>query len=144
MGAVSGANRTIIDTEPRVKLDPGLDRGLVKAIHDTYEASSLASGSTIKMGGKIPKGAYVVGMLLTHDALGSGVTLDVGDSEEAARYIDGQTATDAGGTSVPLVDGHGYKVDLSESDSPDDQVIITTGGNTANGDIKLTTFFVNL
>lgn len=143
MSAVKGVYRTLMDTPtPTNRLDAGLFDGRVKASHDYYEASTLAIGSTIDIGGTLPTNCYVIGILLTWDALGA-ATIDVGDDESAARYINDQDVSTAGGVFVPLVDGHGYKVDMTTSSTPDNQVVITTAGATISGTIKATIFYVH-
>jgi hypothetical protein len=144
MSAVKGANRTILDTEPRVKLDAGLVDGRVKVTHDTYEASTLANPSTIDMGGLIPTNAFVLYVLLTFDALGGSVTLDVGDDEDPNRYLNAVDASSAGGSIVPLVDGQGYQVDMTTASTPDNQLVVTVGGSgTATGTIKLSIIYTH-
>ena len=55
--------------------------GKLRVQFDTFEASSLASGSDISVA-RLPSGAKVYDVAIHHDALGSGVTLAVGDSAE--------------------------------------------------------------
>ena len=58
------------------------------------EASSLASGSDISVA-RLPKGAKVYDVVIIHDALGSGVTLKVGDSADDDRYVAATAAANA-------------------------------------------------
>lgn len=145
MSEVKGVNRTKMDiATPEFRLTAGEFDGRVKVMIDSYEASSLASGSTIKVGGTLPTGAKVLEIVVTADALGGSVTLAVGDAEVANRYI---TAT-AMNTSnkvlrINAIDGRDYKVDLTDADSPDNQVVITVAGAAASGDIKVEIYFTN-
>ena len=86
MASVKGTNFTNITADPIVKIDSGEWSGKMRVQYDTYEASSLASGSDISVA-RLPKGAKVYDVAIHNDALGSGVTLAVGDSADADRYI---------------------------------------------------------
>jgi hypothetical protein len=144
MSSVKGANRTIADdTSVDHTLDPGLFGGNVKVMADTYEAAALASGSDIEMGGDLPVGARVLGGILYYDALGGSVTLDVGDAEDPNRYLDAVDASSAGSTVFNLPDGAVYEVDETDEDNTDRQVVITTGGASATGTIKLVLFYTH-
>lgn len=143
MSAVKGVQRTLMDTPtPANRVEAGLFDGRLKVSHDTYEAAALAIGSTIDMGGTLPKNCHVIAVLVSYDALGS-ATIDVGDDEDTDRYIDGQDVSTAGAKLSDLVDGHGYKVDMTTTSTPDNQVVITTAGAAITGTIAITIFYVN-
>ena len=140
MSIVLGVNATLAATPtPANRLKPGEFDGRVKTFQDTYEASTLAIGSTIKMGPKLPKGAIVLDVELMADALGATHTLAVGDAEDPDRYI---TATIMNTAQKILhtnaIGGKNYEVDKSDSASLDDQITILTAGNTITGTIKCT------
>ena len=142
MSAVKGVNKTLIDLG--TILSPGLFDGRVKCSIDTYEADTLANPSTIKMGGKITKGARILAVLLAYDALGGSVTLDVGDAEDINRYLNAVDVSSAGSKLSDLVDGIDYETDESDADNLDTQILITAGGSgTVSGTIKLITFYTN-
>ena len=140
MASVKGANITNIDATPIVKVSSENAGGKIRVYHDTYEAASLASGSDITIA-RIPKHATIHDVIVKCDALGSGVTLKVGDSGDDDRYITvvgtwnvaGQSQSMLAGSStgapVPAVTGLGYRT----SDETD--ILITTGGGTATGTI---------
>ena len=140
MASVKGANITNIDATPIVKVSSENAGGKIRVFHDTYEAASLASGSDITIA-RIPKHATIYDVIVKCDALGSGVTLKVGDSGDDDRYITvvgtwnvaGQSQSMLAGSStgapVPAVTGLGYRT----SDETD--ILITTGGGTATGTI---------
>ena len=86
MASVKGTNFTNITADPIVKIDSGEWSGKMRVQYDTYEASSLASGSDISVA-RLPKGAKVYDIVVHFDALGSSTTISVGDSGAAARYI---------------------------------------------------------
>ena len=94
MASVKGANFTNLTADPIVKIGAGEFSGKVRVQYDSYEASSLASGSDISVA-RLPKGAIVYDIVIHHDALGSGVTLAVGDSDSAGRYIAATAAATA-------------------------------------------------
>ena len=141
MSDVKGINKTLIDVP--TTLSPGKFDGRVKCSIDTYEASTLVSGSTIKMGGKITKGAIVLFQLLATDALGGSTTMDVGDAEDTDRYHSGLDTSSAAITLIGLVDGVNYETDETDSDNLDTQILLTTGGASMSGTIKLITFYTN-
>jgi len=134
MADVKGVNNTIADAPaPSSVLDGGQLGGNVKVMYDSYEADSLASGSTIEVGKELPAGARVLGINLYNDALGTGVTLAVGDSDDADRYLAAASAASAGKLEANLADGIGYAIGTNDGDN---QVLITTGGAAATGTIK--------
>ena len=140
MASVKGANITNMDATPVVKVSSEEAGGKLRVFHDTYEASSLASGSDITIA-RIPKNATIHDVILKTDALGGSVTLIVGDSSDDNRFIDavgtwnvaGQTQSMLAGSStgapVPAVTGLGYRT-TAETD-----ILITTGGASASNTI---------
>ena len=69
MASVKGTNFTNITADPIVKIDSGEWSGKMRVQYDTYEASSLASGSDISVA-RLPKGAKVYDIVVHFDALG--------------------------------------------------------------------------
>ena len=140
MASVKGVNITNIDATPIVKVSSEVAGGKVRVFHDTFEASSLASGSDITIA-RIPKNATIHDVIVKCDALGSGVTLKVGDSDDDDRYIGvtgtwnvaGQTQSMLAGSStgapIAAVTGVGHRT-TAETD-----ILITTGGASASGTI---------
>ena len=137
MASVKGTNFTNITATPIVKIDSGEWTGKLRVQYDSYEASSLASGSDISVA-RLPKGAKIFDVVIHHDALGAGVTLAVGDSADADRYITATAAATAGKILMSedgAIDGVAYE-QTAETD-----VLITTGGGTATGTIKCQVWF---
>jgi len=140
MASVKGANITNMDATPIVKVDSENAGGKMRIFHDTYEASSLASGSDITIA-RIPKDATIHDVVLKCDALGGSVTLIVGDSSDDNRYISATGTWNAAGQSqsmqagsstgapVTAVTGLGHRT-TAETD-----ILITTGGASATGTI---------
>jgi hypothetical protein len=137
MASVKGVNFTNITSTPVVNTASKEAYGKLRVTYDTYEASSLASGSDISVA-RLPKGATVYDVVIHHDALGSGVTLAVGDSADADRYITATAAATAGKVVMSedgAIDGFAYE-QTAETD-----VLITTGGGTATGTIKVAVIY---
>tara|TARA_B100001113_G_scaffold107906_1_gene87491 strand:- start:1975 stop:2400 length:426 start_codon:yes stop_codon:yes gene_type:complete len=138
MASVKATNITNIDASPSVLANAGDVHGSVRVFKDTYEASSLASGSDITVA-RLPKGARVVDIHLKADALGNGVTLAVGDSATADRYIsatamntaDKQLSLSSNGAIASI----GYEIgDVTD-------ILVTTGGATASGTITSVVYY---
>jgi hypothetical protein len=70
-------------------------------MYDTYEASAVASGSTIQLF-KIPVDARVLDFKIWHDALGSSSTLAFGDSGDVDR-LHAATASSSASIMIPLI-----------------------------------------
>ena len=138
MASVKGTNFTNITADPIVKIDSGEWSGKMRVQYDTYEASSLASGSDISIA-RLPKGAKVYDIVVHFDALGGSTTISVGDSGAAARYIAATSTSSAGQMSMSqegAIDGVGYE-NTAETD-----VLLTTGGGSISGTIKVVVMYV--
>ena len=138
MASVKATNITNIDASPSVLANAGDVHGAVRVFKDTYEASSLSAGSDITVA-RLPKGARVVDIHVKADALGGSVTLAVGDSADADRYI---TAT-AMNTANKLIslssDGVIGSIGYEIGDVTD--ILITTAGATASGTITSVVYY---
>jgi len=105
----------------------------------SYEALSLASGSVIYMAQLRPAHAVLPMSLLTADALGSGVTLAVGDyyadsnsTDDPDRYLAAVAYNTAGQSkNLDALTGIGYTL-THEAD-----IIVVTGGAEGSGTIEL-------
>lgn len=128
MASVKGVNITALDdgTGKLSKIEKGKERVFI----DTYEASSLASGSDITIC-RLPKNSAVVDAVIYHDALGGSSTLSLGDADDVDRYITAGSSASAGALRMNAVDGCGFEnangVDL----------IVTTGGASITGTLKV-------
>lgn len=138
MSAVYGVNRTLGRASlPESKIAPGKNQGKQVVFYDEYEASALTAASTIScFGGVLPAGLVVNAVYLMTDALGTGTTVAVGDSETAARYMAAVTCTSAvsKGPETMVIDGMGYVIGTV---SGDDEFLLTTAANSATGTIKV-------
>jgi len=137
MASVKGSNFTNATADPVIKTESSAWTGKIRVQYDSYEASSLASGSDISVA-RLPKGAKIFDVVIHHDALGSGVTLAVGDGDDADRLITAAAAATAGKVVMSedgAIDGFAYET-TAETD-----ILITTGGGTATGTIKVAVMY---
>ena len=101
MATVSGVNYTKQTNTPADMVLPRDSHGRVRVMYDTYEASAVASGSTIQLF-KIPVDARVLDFKIWHDALGSSSTLAFGDSGDVDR-LHAATASSSASIMIPLI-----------------------------------------
>lgn len=133
-------NSTTYDAQvtPGKVLGAGVCSGTVKVISTEYEASALAANDVINLF-KLPKGSVICNMIISFDDLGTGTTLDIGDSNDVDRYCDGiDTATAAGSSSGVMVEGNGYVIGTNEGD---DIITAKNLGASATGTIKVTCLY---
>ena len=138
MASVKGVNYTNITADPIVNVDSEQLGGKLRVSYDTYEASSLASGSDITIG-RVPANATIIDVILKCDALGGSSTLKVGDSGDDDRYLAvvgtwnaaGQVQSMLGGSTAAntAMGGLAYRT-TAETD-----IVITTGGAAISGNI---------
>ena len=143
MASVKSVAITNLDAVPAVNSDGG-NLSPMMVWHDTYEASSLGSGSDITIA-RIPAGATIHDVIVKADALGGSSTLKVGDAGDDDRYLAAVGTWNAAGQAQSMlagstaantaVAGLGYKV----SDSTD--LKITTGGATISGTIYFWVYY---
>jgi hypothetical protein len=140
MASVKANNITNLDSVPVVLSSSEEVGGKLRVFYDKYTAASLASGSDITVA-RIPANSTIHDVIVKAGALGSGVTLKVGDSGDDDRYLSvvgtwnvaGQSQSMSSGSSTgaatTAVTGLGYRTTASTD------ILITTGGATATGDI---------
>lgn len=142
MAEVKGVNKTKLDTPIGSNvIAEGYNKAGVGVIYDEYEAVALADGDVILVGDKLPKGAVVKNIHVACDDLSAaGATLDVGDGNDADRYMTAlDVATAAGGTKNSLlangnINGIGYKTGQADGDR---QIQLTPGVAAITGTIKV-------
>ena len=138
MATVSGVNYTKITAEPVEHILPRDAHGRVRVMYDSYEASSLASGSTIQLW-KLPVDARVIDFKVWHDALGSSATLALGDAGDVDR-LHAAAASSSAGIMIPAVGridtmaGYTYTAETIVS--------LTTGGAAITGTIHAYIMYV--
>ena len=136
MASVKGVNFTKRTAEPVEKVIASQSHGRLRVQYDSYEASSLASGSDISVA-KLPAGAIVYDIVVHFDALGS-ATISVGDSADADRYITATSVSSAGQMAMSqegAIDGFGYE-NTAETD-----ILLTTGSAAISGTVKCAVFY---
>jgi len=135
MATVNGNNYGNIGATGDVSLVArGLWNSNILVQCDEYEASSTASGTVINVA-YLPKGAKFLGGKIIHDALGTGVTLQVGDSGDDDRYLAAASAASAGTLNIEKIDGFQHEM------TADTTIFLKTGGATAAGTIKTIIFY---
>ena len=143
MASVKSVAITNLDAVPAVNSDGG-NLSPMMVWHDTYEASSLGSGSDITIA-RIPAGATIHDVIVKCDALGGSSTLTVGDSGDDDRYLAAVGTWNAAGQAQSMlagstaantaVAGLGYKVSSATD------LIITTGGASITGTIYFWVYY---
>lgn len=124
----------------KVELKQGVANATVHSISTTYEASAAAANTVINLF-KLPKGVLVQNFLVSHDDLGTGITLDIGDADDADRYVDGlSVSTSAGSTAGILPDGLNYIIGTA---TENDDTVVTAKilGGAATGTLKVVCYY---
>ena len=134
MSTNKGVNTTLMDAGTIV--DPGMMEAPVKCFIDTYEADEITAASTIEMGPVLPKGARIVDFVIYHDALGTGVTLSVGDGTTANKFLAATAAATAGSIRPVLAS-------IGDALAADTQLYLTSGSAAADGTIRMVVFYVH-
>jgi len=142
MATVNGVNRTLKDAAGVNTIEPEVQGGKVRWLFDSYEASSLASGSVIELFGEdLPAEARIVDWIIDHDALGT-VTLAFGTSADDNEFM---TQTSCSGADKKNFTDDGVAASLGfEIASGDGQTLIitNTGASAASGTIKVAVAYV--
>ncbi|QPZ53424.1 hypothetical protein HTVC028P_gp42 [Pelagibacter phage HTVC028P] len=138
MASVKGVNYTNITADPIVNVDSEQLGGKLRVSYDTYEASSLASGSDITIG-RVPANATIIDVVLKCDALGGSSTLKVGDASDDDRYLAAVGTWNAAGQTQSMLGGstaaNTAMTGLAYRTTAETDIIITTGGATISGSI---------
>lgn len=141
MADVKGVNFTLDEAGTSGSLlAAGTFRGKNRVYVDSYEAAALAAGSTIKLGPKqLQPGIIIIGIAIYFDALG-GATVDVGDADDADRYIDGADVSAIGKSESDRPDGANYAIVGQFAGTTDDIILLTTITAAITGTIKIQIF----
>jgi len=107
--------------------------GKVRAMHDEFDFTGEAAGTTVNMG-VLKKGEVFLGAFLNAAALGTGVTVQLGDSGDDDRYIAATVCTSAVEAFKCAQAGMGYK---ATADTP---LVLKTGVGAATGKVELVIF----
>ncbi len=138
MASVKGVNYTNITADPIVNVDSEQLGGKLRVSYDTYEASSLSSGSDITIG-RVPANATIIDVVLKCDALGGSSTLKVGDASDDDRYLAAVGTWNAAGQTQSMLGGstaaNTAMTGLAYRTTAETDIVITTGGATISGSI---------
>lgn len=140
MATVYGDNFDVavnFDPSSDSKLAQGKWGGKVRVQVDTYTINAAAAGTVIDVA-KLPKGATFLTALIVTEGLGTGVTLTLGDSGDADRYLAAASAATAGAIECQAIEGIGYNL------TADTVLFLTTAGATTTAsdkDIKIITLY---
>jgi len=107
--------------------------GKVRAMYDEFTFAGEAAGTTVNMG-VLRKGEVFLGALLVAAALGTNVTVQLGDSGDDDRYIAATVCTSAVEAFKGKTDGVGYKA------TADTALVLKTGVAAATGKVQLVIF----
>jgi len=125
-------------------LDRGVLRGKVRVMFDTYEFASTVAGTTVNIGKDLKAGDRILDVWLIADAMGdAGVSFEVGDSDDADRYISA-TAQNTGNlrTDLDKIDGFNYEIGTNDGD---ETILVTTsstsGNHLATGTLKVAVLY---
>ena len=140
---VSGTSYAkVIAPDATNKVGPGEWGGRVRCQLDSYTTASTASGVVIRLG-KLPAGARVIGGFLTTAAMGTSVTLAVGNGGSGQGAIFQAATLSSTATAQPrplmLTGKSGYTVGTLTGD---DVMTVTVGGASATGLVELCTLYV--
>lgn len=116
---------------------PGFVDGTVRAFAETVTYASQAAGDTIEVA-RLPKGAVVLGILLTADTSSGTATIAIGTSGSSAKY---KAAAAFTATDTPTWVGKAAALNTALSD--EETVIITVGTAAlpASGTLNVTFFY---
>jgi hypothetical protein len=149
MAQVKADNRTNADTPTSDNiLRGGTLGGRVRVMQDSYTFASEAVNDTILLFQDLKAGATILDLVIDSTAVTNAVTLDIGDSDTADRYINGYNAqanttsrgaTTAAGGQFQGATGSQYVVGTNTGD---EQVIITVlSAIPTDGSITVTLYY---
>jgi hypothetical protein len=118
--------------------DPGAVGGRVRSLTDNFTFAGEAAGEVIRIGKDLVDGAIIHKVIIDNAALGAGVTLDVGDSDTAGRYVSAYDANGNTHSEVTLIGGVHYVIGTNDGDNT---ILVTTGVAAATGQIKVTILY---
>lgn len=133
---LNGVNYEIaenFDPATEAILAKGLWGGKLRVCVDNKTVNAIEADSTINIA-KLPKGATFLFALIRHGALGTSVTLKLGDSGVADRYMAAVASATAGVKRADAIAGFGYSVTAETI-----IVLKTAGATTASSDIDIKT-----
>jgi len=141
MASVKSVNMTNITATPVVNASSEQAGGKLRVWYDTYEASSLGSGSDITIA-RLPANATVHDVIVKADALAGSSTLIAGIASDTDLFWGTNSITwNAAGQSCSMVNGistgapSATVTGLGYRTTAETDVILTTGGATISNTI---------
>lgn len=120
MASHNATNYARLTQVPPQVVDGGDYGGRVRVVYDDYTTTGEEGpGDTVRIG-RLKAGQRVVGGQLVFGALGTDVTLKLGDAGDDDRYVAAGDASAAG--SLPVAAGLGYRP------AADADLVLTIGG----------------
>lgn len=140
MATINGNNYDVavnFDPSSDNKLAQGIWGGKVRVQVDEVTVNDASQDDVINIA-NIPQKATFLQAIIIHEDLGSGVTLQMGDSGDDDRYLAATAAATAGVIEARALTGVGHSV------SADTTLFLKIGGadtTAADKDIKVITFY---
>lgn len=107
--------------------------GKVRATHDIFTFAGEAAGTLVNVG-VLKKDEVFLCAFIVAAALGSGVTIQLGDAEDDDRYVAATVCTSAVEAIKGKAEGVGYK---ATADTP---LVLKTGVGAATGTVEIVIF----
>lgn len=135
MATQNGVNRAIVEAEGSF-IDAGNSGGEIILAYDSFEFDGETSGEVINLGRSFGGKMRVFGAEIIHDALGTGVTLKLGDNDDDDAIIKASAAASAGTLEIAI--------DQVGALLTGDYLVLTTGGAAATGTVKVLVKYINI
>jgi hypothetical protein len=142
MTAVNSVNKTkqaaVLSAGASNRIGMGNINAPLMVLYDSYDASSLASASTITFAA-LPLGARIVHIECAWEDLGSATTLDLGVVGATTKFFTNLDTSSAGsqstGSVIPNIAGVGYVTTATTLS------VIGTTDKISTGEIRLVVFY---
>ena len=148
MAQVKADNRTKADTPTSDNvLAPGTLGGRVRVMQEVYTFASEAVNDTILLFQDLKAGATILDLVVDLTTTTNAVILDIGDSADVDRYINGLTATsiatnrNATNAAGGLFQSTGVNYIVGTNDGDNKIIITVLGAIPTDGDIKLALYY---
>lgn len=110
--------------------------GKMRAMHDTFTFAGEAAGTSVNIGVLRPGEVFLGGWIIAA-ALGSGVTIAIGDAGDADRYLVATTMNTANLLTNIARAGSDLGIGFKNTTSADIPIVALTGGAAATGRIDV-------
>lgn len=93
MATIKADNRTKADSNSGENiLAPGTLGGRVRVMRDVITLAGAIADTVVELFEDIPAGSTILDIIIDNDQLGGGVLIDIGDTNDPDRYINGYDA----------------------------------------------------